>query len=165
MNGQTTEVFLYLHSIENGLASFSVLATQLGARKKLPIHSIEIIADPEKPRKCLVKMPRWLADGNGLLPATQGIATMKTELEKLVSDSIGGREPKPGEVIEVPPDRLKEALAAERSRAGEARRGPRFRPASDSVGNSAGGLLSSHRARSQVEQIADSFDDSVVEDN
>lgn len=144
------EVFVFLHSIGHGITTVSSQDT-LGFRRMLPTHEVEFIPDPVKPRRGLIRMPYWLAQAHNLMPTKQGImaAVGKGSVDVVVnidSDMKDEVSPTPSESA------LKKALINERQRGEDAR--ARFRPARDTaIGNEAG-LLGSHRARSQVEQLA-----------
>lgn len=155
------EVFVFLHSIGHGITTVSSQDT-LGFRRSLPTHEVEFIPDPVKPRRGLIRMPYWLAQAHNLMPTkTQpgmiGISkpddgrTMDQLYPQTSTDSPNRNPP----VIKGSADgesAMAVALKEERRRGEDAR--ARFRPARDTaIGNEAG-LLGSHRARSQVEQLA-----------
>lgn len=152
------EVFVFLHSIGHGITTVSSQDT-LGFRRSLPTHEVEFIPDPVKPRRGLIRMPYWLAQAHNLMPTKSqpGIGANKSEDDRAMvslypqtaTDSSNQRPTIKGDGMD---NAMAVALKEERRRGEEAR--ARFRPARDTaIGNEAG-LLGSHRARSQVEQLA-----------
>lgn len=87
------QIYIYLHSIVHGQAVVT-LGNNSVDKRYLPISECEIEMTPTEPRRALLRIPVWLAQGNRLMPkaieatepSTQG--TMKPPVERQYDRAI-----------------------------------------------------------------------------
>lgn len=70
------ESYGYVHSVNNGIVTVTPRNDDVGKRY-LPLNLIELTMNTSEPRLALIRMPRYLAEGNGLIrnpPQTMAVS-------------------------------------------------------------------------------------------
>jgi hypothetical protein len=134
MMKENIELYLYLHSIENGQATLTKADSIVG-KFRLPVDEIQITMTDERPRRALVRIPRYLIVAKNIMNQAELSRldpVLEGELETGIAESFA-------QAIRMP-----DASAA---------------PAAPSSGLPADAVkkisLLNHRARSITEQLRD----------
>lgn len=64
------QIYIYLHSIAHGVATVTLNNNDVDKRY-LPVTECEIEVVGPEPRRALLRIPTWLAEGNRLMPKPQ----------------------------------------------------------------------------------------------
>lgn len=66
------QIYIYLHSIAHGIATVTLKNNEIDKRY-LPLTECEVEMLGMEPRRALLRIPVWLAQGNRLMPRTEPI--------------------------------------------------------------------------------------------
>lgn len=83
---ENIELYLYLHSIENGQATLTKADSIVG-KFKLPVDEIQITMTDDRPRRALVRVPRYLVVAKSIMTPSE-LARLDPVTEQSIDDGI-----------------------------------------------------------------------------